>query len=293
MAITPFTVTPNSIESPSSFSSDMDSYLAEQNSRIVQMNALSVAGTLSEVQDTSTTSIAIGTGTKVFTVTAGKSFAAGMALLIADAAAPSTNTLQGTVTSYTGSTLTMSITSVAGSGTKTAWVISQAALAGGASVFAEPITLSPSGVASITNALSTLYKRFLITFDNMTVGTNNSFLQMDVSNNANSSYVGNFASNLFYTKAGTNTGNDNDSGLAYIAGQIISSSGGVSGHLWLTPADGTGVSAYEGSFAGLDATNYRHYFCSGVSRTTTEINYIKFAVNTGVFSGKIKIYGIL
>jgi len=95
-----------------------------------QANAFEIAGTLSEVQDTSTSSIAIGTGEKVFTITAGKSFVAGMTVLIADSAAPSANALMGTITSYSGTTLTMAITSVIGSGTKTSWVMFQTSTGG-------------------------------------------------------------------------------------------------------------------------------------------------------------------
>jgi len=105
-----------------------------------QANAFEIAGTLSEVQDTSTSSIAIGTGEKVFTITAGKSFVAGMTVLIADSAAPSANALMGTITSYSGTTLTMAITSVIGSGTKTSWVMFQTST-GGATLTSNTFTV--------------------------------------------------------------------------------------------------------------------------------------------------------
>lgn len=130
MTIPLITVIPNSVTSPNTFSPDMDTLLSELNPVISAMNTLEVAGTLSEVQDTSTSSIAIGTGEKVFTITAGKSFVAGMTVLIADAAAPSTNSMLGTVTSYSGTTLTMSISATVGSGTKASWIISQSAPGG-------------------------------------------------------------------------------------------------------------------------------------------------------------------
>jgi hypothetical protein len=82
---------------------------------------------LDNLIDTSVTSNSIGQGAKTFTVSAGKRFQPGMYLVIADTAAPSTNSMAGQVTSYdsiTGS-LVMSITSTNGSGTKTAWTISQ------------------------------------------------------------------------------------------------------------------------------------------------------------------------
>ncbi len=138
MPITQFTTYPSS-NNPGPFATEMDQMISEIPSRIAEANAMEIAGTLSEVQDTSTTSNAIGTGTKTFTVTAGKSFALGMTLLIADTAAPSTNSMLGTVTSYSGATLVMNIETIKGSGTKTAWTISQSA-PGGATLGANTFT---------------------------------------------------------------------------------------------------------------------------------------------------------
>ena len=106
----------------------------ELNISIPQMNALEVAGTLSEVQDTSTSSNAVGTGAKTFTITAGKSFVAGMTLTISDTAAPNDNHMVGVITSYSGTTLGITMNSSLGSGTKTAWTIYQSPTDGSASV---------------------------------------------------------------------------------------------------------------------------------------------------------------
>lgn len=92
-----------------------------------QANALAAAMNLNSTTDTSASSVLIGTGAKSFTVTAGKSFQPGMYLVIADTAAPSTNSMWGQVTSYSGTALVMNIISVLGSGTKAAWTISQSA----------------------------------------------------------------------------------------------------------------------------------------------------------------------
>jgi len=101
----------------------------ELNTFATQANALAVAMNLNSTTDTSASSVAIGTGAKTFTVTAGKSFQPGMFLVIADTAAPSTNSMYGQITSYSGATLVMNILSVLGSGTKTAWTISQTSAA--------------------------------------------------------------------------------------------------------------------------------------------------------------------
>lgn len=70
---------------------------------------------------TSSSSVLIGTGTKVFTVPAGVHILAGNSAT----AVSGVNSMTGTVTSYVGTTLTMSMTSVVGSGTLASWTITQ------------------------------------------------------------------------------------------------------------------------------------------------------------------------
>jgi hypothetical protein len=78
---------------------------------------------------TSVTSVAIGTGSKTFTIQTNKAFVIGMSVLIADTAAPATNWMHGAATAYTASTgeLIVTVTTVGGSGTKTAWTVSLSA----------------------------------------------------------------------------------------------------------------------------------------------------------------------
>lgn len=116
---------PSRSDVPATFITKADALLGALPLFVTETNAVSVALTLNSTNDTSTSSVAIGTGTKTFTVTAGKSFQPGMYLVIADTAAPSTNSMFGQITSYSGTSLVMNIISVRGSGTKTAWVISQ------------------------------------------------------------------------------------------------------------------------------------------------------------------------
>ena len=80
---------------------------------------------------TSTTSLAIGTGSKTFTTQTGLAYGAGN-YVRASSAADGTNYMEGTVTSYatlTG-TLIINITKVGGSGTKTDWTFSIAGAPG-------------------------------------------------------------------------------------------------------------------------------------------------------------------
>ena len=72
----------------------------------------------------SATSTAIGTGSKTFTVTdAAPLFYSGQAVEIRSRANPATNRMIGTVTGSSGTTLTVNVTSVDGSGTLTDWSV--------------------------------------------------------------------------------------------------------------------------------------------------------------------------
>lgn len=73
---------------------------------------------------TSNTSLAIGTGPRVFTLNeADRAFGVGTRLLAVDAANPGVNTMSGYVSAYTGSSLTLVVDTTAGSGTVADWVI--------------------------------------------------------------------------------------------------------------------------------------------------------------------------
>ena len=126
MAITALP-TPPSRAAPSTFSTLADAFIAALPTFVTEANAQAAALELNDTTDASASSVAIGLGAKTFTVTAAKSFQPGMWLVIADDAAPSTNAMYGTVTSYSGTTLVMDIKSLIGSGTKSAWTISQSA----------------------------------------------------------------------------------------------------------------------------------------------------------------------
>jgi len=68
---------------------------------------------------TSTSSVSVGTGSKTFTVASGLGFTAGGGVIISGANVQ----MNGTVTSYSGTSLVVNITSTYGSGTKTSWNI--------------------------------------------------------------------------------------------------------------------------------------------------------------------------
>lgn len=96
----------------------------EVNAIVGELNVLAAALNTNDTRDTSVSSVLIGTGTKVFTVSAGKSFSAGQWLTISNTPAP-TNQMIGNVTSYSGTTLTVTVPTngVFGAGTLAAWSI--------------------------------------------------------------------------------------------------------------------------------------------------------------------------
>lgn len=71
----------------------------------------------------SSTSVVLGTGTKVFTIEAGLPFSAGQYILMSSIASPSTHNMNGQITSYIGTILTVSVDYSLGSGTRADWMI--------------------------------------------------------------------------------------------------------------------------------------------------------------------------
>lgn len=81
------------------------------------------------ISGTSTTSLSIGTGTKVFTTQANEQYATGV-YMMASSQANSTNFMFGQVVSYSGTTLTINVQVVGGSGTYADWNLSLSGVRG-------------------------------------------------------------------------------------------------------------------------------------------------------------------
>lgn len=157
MAITNLPTPPARSDTPTNFITKADAFIAALPLFVTESNAQAAALTLNSTNDTSSTSNIIGTGAKTFTVSSGKSFQPGMYLVIADTAAPSTNSMFGQVTSYSGTSLIINILSVRGSGTKASWTISQSS-AGGATLDANAFTAAQTlaSGAALNESISTL-----------------------------------------------------------------------------------------------------------------------------------------
>lgn len=99
---------------------------------------------------TSTSSVAIGTGSKTFTVAdSAKPYIVGTPLRISDSAAPSTNWIDAVVTSYSGTTLVVDALAYAGSGTIAAWNIN---IGGSAVAYTGTLPIAQGGSGATTAA---------------------------------------------------------------------------------------------------------------------------------------------
>lgn len=152
MAITALP-TPPTRSDPTNFAERGDTFLAALPTFVDEANALAAALNLNSTTDSSSSSVLIGTGAKTFTVSTGKSFQPGMYLVIADASAPSTNSMWGQVASYSGATLAVQVIAVRGAGTLSSWLISQSA-PGGAQAGANGDITSLSALSSVPSVVT-------------------------------------------------------------------------------------------------------------------------------------------
>lgn len=158
MTISALPTAPNRNMTPEAFVAAADAWVAAMNTFASQVNAdLNLILNLSGLLATSTTSVAIGTGSKSFTVETSKAYLAGQSVRVYSTASPA-NYMLGTVTSYDAGTgaLVVNVTSVGGSGTLAAWTVVLAASGEwlGNATTAGNLTGSPTFFAPITNSLA-------------------------------------------------------------------------------------------------------------------------------------------
>lgn len=112
---------PVPVRGSATFNADAEAFAQGMSQFATDYNALSsvIDGALTS---TSTTSLTIGTGSKVLTVQTGLGYVVGYPLRISSSASP-TNYMDGIVTAYNSGTgsLTVNVSSVSGSGTIAAW----------------------------------------------------------------------------------------------------------------------------------------------------------------------------
>ena len=109
---------------PTTFTADMENFLAWMARNVPNYNALEQSLQLVATTGTSTTSLTIGTGSKTLTTQPGKAWAVGAYIYVVSAASV-TNIMIGQVTAYNSSTgsLTVNVVTSSGAGTLASWVI--------------------------------------------------------------------------------------------------------------------------------------------------------------------------
>ncbi|MBB6191204.1 hypothetical protein FHS51_001426 [Sphingobium wenxiniae] len=127
-AIDPLPTPPSRSDAPATFITRADAFVAAMAVLATQMNAfgeaVEEAAQATNYNATSSSSVAIGTGSKSFTASTGRLLKAGQFVSIASASGPG-NAMLGTVISYdpvTGA-LVVNVTAVTGSGTFDSWMI--------------------------------------------------------------------------------------------------------------------------------------------------------------------------
>lgn len=110
---------PNLTQTQPEFDTNTQAILDYIASLAPQLNAW-VGAYVQDTSSTSTTSNSIGTGSKTFTVESGKGYKVNMPVR---ASATSGNFMDGVVTAYSGTSLTVNFTAATGSGTFTSWQI--------------------------------------------------------------------------------------------------------------------------------------------------------------------------
>lgn len=151
---------------PANIAAQIDLFVTQLKASIHQFNATAAAMNLNSVTGSSVSSVAIGTGSKSFTASTGKSWQPGMWIAVVDSAAPSTNGMYGTVTSYDSGTgaLVVNVVYIQGSGTKSSWVISQSSPATQpiGLVLLSTVVASSSATVDLETTFDTAYDEYLI-----------------------------------------------------------------------------------------------------------------------------------
>jgi hypothetical protein len=270
-------------------SSALDSSNSAASASSSAATALSMANAAA-YSDTSTTSLAIATGSKVFTVTAGKSWGPGMNLV---AQATAGNNMTGTVVSYSGTTLTINVLNVRGSGTFASWAISMAPPNLGLVLLA---TLTPTASAAV-NALTVFnstYDSYLILGEGI-VPSGNDVIYLRFANAGTLDGANNYsrAAN-FSTLAVAGYGSsyaDVSSGTIGTSGRGINFSIQVDN---VNDATGIKTSSVRAGYENATADNYQQTVISTGYKggVITGVGFLWNGASNFKAQGSIRIYGI-
>ena len=147
---------------PLSFNTDSENFFNVQFPlKVAEISAAAIAMSLNAVNSTSTTSMIIGAGAKSLTVQINKSYVAGMTIVAAVTASASVNYVRGIVDGYVAATGVLTFTVAAGefggTGTFTAWTVSQTPVGGATTTFVNQQIQNQSVTALTTTGTSTVF----------------------------------------------------------------------------------------------------------------------------------------
>jgi len=159
--VTPLPTPPSRQMTSAEFVPAADAFLGALDTFAEELNelgeAIVVANSAANYNSTSTTSLAIGTGSKTLTVDSGKLYAVGQFVIASSASGPS-NYMSGQVTAYDAGTgvLTFLSAVTGGSGTKTDWVVTLSGTQGATGPSGGAGTFLELAGGTMTGALATL-----------------------------------------------------------------------------------------------------------------------------------------
>lgn len=184
---------------------------------------------------TSTSSVAVGLGTKTFIVPAGKSWGPGMYLTVR---ADATHSVTGPVTSYSGTTLVLDAQAVEGSGTFASWAIGLAPVPRGLVLLA---ILTPT-VAATLDALTVFnaqYDDYLVIGENVAPATEVTvamYLAVAGTPVTSAAYAISYTSTIGSTPSGYGS-----SGFSLTAGAVHPSGAGLNFEVRIKNVNSTGL----------------------------------------------------
>jgi hypothetical protein len=123
MAFTSPPTAPSRTQDSDTFNSNADAFISWFATHVSELNGFLSTNTIN-YNATSSSSVAVGTGSKSFTVETGKLLQVGQWVIVASSASP-TNYMIGQVTAYNSGTgaLTVNVSYTSGSGTIASWIV--------------------------------------------------------------------------------------------------------------------------------------------------------------------------
>ena len=257
------------------------------------------ATTAPGTQATSTTSLAVGTGSKSLTIQTGKAYSVGQSVIIADTTMPSTNWMFGQITSYNSGTgaLVVDVTQTLGAGTVATWTISIGAspsVTSPALVLLTPSGFTPTAAANLDflTIFSSTYDNYLIVLEGINCASNDGLrlrLAVAGSVDSGSNYL------IGIPVGGATLGST--SAHTLISNTVLAAGIGVSGSVLITNANDTSAKMKNinpATSAQVGATTYSAYdsYCGYIAANAVSGFQLYWTGGSNfAATGKVRVYG--